>query len=87
MKLTLSVGGGFTGLFKEHSIDVTSLNEATSKALLAYINEVDQKKPTNFNESWTLDEEKEVPIVEDKMSDELKDLYGKMKKKLRYPGK
>ena len=87
MKLTLSVGGGFTGLFKEHSIDVKSLSESTNKALMDYIHSVGQKKPMNLNESWTLNEEKEVPIVEEKMSDELKELYGKMKKKLSYPQK
>ncbi len=85
MKLTLTAGGGVTGLTKEYSIDLTPLKDATRRALLEYINNSGAVRPSHFNESWILDDGKEVPIDKDRMNDELKDLYDHMKKNLNYP--
>jgi hypothetical protein len=85
MKLTLSVGGGFTGLTQQSSIDVDSLDENTRAALLNYIDKSGKASPKNWNENWILDDEKEVPIDNSKLSDELKQLYNRMKENLSYP--
>ena len=85
MKLTLSVGGGFTGLSKENTVDVDSLDKNTVAALMDYINSSDHKPPMNLNEVWCLNDDKEVPIDKNKMNDKLKQLYDKMKKNLSYP--
>jgi len=84
MKLTLSAGGGVTGLSKEHTIEVNALDEATRAALMKYFDNSNPHPPRNFNESWSLDDEKEVSIDLSKMNEELKQLYSEMKKKLGY---
>jgi len=84
MKLTLSVGGGATGLVKECSIDISSLDENTHQALMTYMDTVVRHKPAGFNETWSLNDEKEVPIDKDKMNRELQQLYRTMKQNLQY---
>ena len=84
MKLTLSIGGGITGLTKVHSVDTNTLDKNTVAALMDYINSSEQKMTLNFNETWSLDDEKEVPIDKNKMNDQLKHLYERMKKDLSY---
>ena len=86
MKLTLSAGGGVTGLSKENTVDIDSLDKNTVASLMEYINSSDHKIPMNFSESWCLNDGKEVPINKDKMNDKLKQLYDSMKKGLNYPG-
>ena len=85
MKLTLTVGGGATGLAKEHSIDVGSLDQQTHTALLEYIRNSGPLRPSNFYESWCLDDGKEVPVDRNRMSAALQQLYDEMKKKVHYP--
>jgi hypothetical protein len=87
MKLTLSVGGGFTGLIQESSIDVDSLDESTREALLDYISRSEPAMPMNLNETWIWNDEKEVPIDCSKMNSELRELYDQMKEKLSFPEK
>ncbi len=84
MKLTLSVGGGVTGFSKENSVDINSLDSKTRTALIEYINSLEHKQPKNFSETWCLNDNKEVPIDKNKMSDRLKELYEKMKNNLSY---
>ena len=84
MKLTLSAGGGVTGLAKEHTIEVSSLDEVTRAALIKYFDSSSSQSPRNFNETWSLDDKKEVPIELGKMSDELRRLYSEMKKRSGY---
>ena len=84
MKLTLSAGGGVTGLSKEHSIDLDSLDATTRAALINYFDNSNTQRPRNFNETWSLGDEKEVPIDISKMSEELKRLYNEMKEKSGY---
>jgi len=84
MKLTLTVGGGATGLAKEHSIDMGSLDQHTHDALLEYINASGPLRPSNFYESWALNDGKEVPIDRTRMNAALIRLYEEMKKKLSY---
>lgn len=85
MKLTLYSGGGVTGLAKECTVDVNTLDESTRAALLKYIDSCSYAIPMNLNESWSLDGDKEVPIDTGKMNKELKQLYRTMKEKLSYP--
>ena len=42
MKLTLSAGGGVTGLSKEHTIEVNALDEATRAALRKIMSEAQE---------------------------------------------
>lgn len=84
MKLTLSSGGGFTGLTKEHSIDTGALDDKTHSALMEYMNSSTAKPPGNVNEQWLLDDNKEVPIDLDKMDPHLVKLYNDMRSKLAY---
>jgi hypothetical protein len=84
MKLTLSAGGGVTGLAKEHTIEVNSLDETTRAALIKYFDNSSGQSPRNFNETWSLDDEREVPIDFGKMNEELRRLYNEMKKRLGY---
>jgi hypothetical protein len=83
MKLTLSIGGGFTGLSQEYSVEVTSLDPDTRSDLMNYIASVTAYKPSNLNETWSLDN-KEVPIDLQKMNEPLLKLYYHMKQNLSY---
>lgn len=85
MKLTLSSGGGFTGLTKGSSIDIDSLDKDTRAALMEYINSAHPKSPGNFNETWMLGEEgQEVPVHPERMNDHLLKLYSDMRSQLTY---
>lgn len=84
MKLTLSVGGGVTGLTKENTIDINTLDESTRKALMEYISSSSQKSPRNLRESWSLNDDEEVPIDRSKLNDKLEKLYTTMQKNLSY---
>ena len=85
MKLTLSVGGGVTGLFKEHTIDVNVLDERTRTSLINYIHNRKEVRSKNFTESWIINNEEEIPIDRNKMNPELRQLYMSMKNNLQYP--
>jgi len=88
MKLTLLSGGGFTGLTKEHSIDLNSLDEHTRSALMEYFKHSSNKKSfTNVHESWALDDAHEAPIEKGRMNNELLKLYNEMKENLSYKKK
>ncbi len=85
MKLTLSVSGGFTGLLKEKTIDVNSLDEKTRASLIKYFEESKSASPAaNLLESWSLDNQNEILIQRQKLTPELKKLYNQMKKNLAY---
>jgi len=84
MKLTLSAGGGVTGLVKAHTIEVNSLDAATRAALIRYFDNSSSRPPRNFNESWSLDDEREVAIDLSKMNEELRRLYKEMKERVGY---
>lgn len=81
----MSVGGGFTGLVQESSVDVQALDAPTREALLHYFNHALPAKPGNLNETWMLNDEKEVPVDSSKMNEALRQLYEKMKSDLGYP--
>jgi hypothetical protein len=84
MKLTLSVGGGFTGLVKQSVIELEAVDAKTKKQVLEYFKKTPPQQPVNMMESWVLDEKKEVAIVQKMLSPELRRLYLKMKKNLQY---
>ena len=85
MKLTLSVSGGFTGLTKEETIELGSLDEKTRTSLLQYFEE---KKPPSLTrgvtETWVLNDKEEIEVDVKKLPPELKSLYSVMKKSLTY---
>lgn len=87
MKLTLSAGGGVTGLNKKTIIDTDTLDESTKEALMNYMKKIETRESAlNYNECWVLND-KEVPIDTGKMDDNLKKLYEQMKKDLSYTKK
>jgi hypothetical protein len=84
MKLTLSLSGGYTGLTKENTIDLSSLDESTRSALLKYFRNSDPLDPNrNIIESWSLDD-KEIPVKREELPAQLQNLYKQMKKDLKY---
>ena len=84
MKLTLTSGGGFVGLAKQHSIDTNALDNKTNKALMDYVQSVVSRPPQNVSEQWSLDDQHNVPIDTAKMKPELLNLYKDMQAKLSY---
>ena len=85
MKLTFSISGGFTGLSKEKSIDVNSLDEKTREALKQFFEETPPgTSRSNVMESWTLDGQKEIPVSRHELPPSLQSLYDQMKKNLSY---
>jgi hypothetical protein len=84
MKLTLTAGGGITGLIKEHSVDINNLNESTRAALMDYVRETGEQPPRNYSETWSLPDGKKVPVIPEKLPSPLKELYNTMKENLSY---
>lgn len=84
MKLTLSAGGAFTGLTQHHTISLEALDEPTRQALMEYMAQNAHRSPSNYNESWSLDDGREVLIDVRTLPVPLLQLYTTMKAELKY---
>jgi hypothetical protein len=85
MKLILSVSGGITGIPKESSLELSTLDKKTREELLQYFRENPAaKQESTFSECWVLDNGQETPIRKKEMPAVLEKLYTEMKKDLQY---